>query len=87
MLKIVTKPRGRKVRYIEALYYSFCTAQGVDPKKFRECDLWNVVSDGDEKTFSGAYYYQVSREDNSYTEPERKDFGGAPDSMTTWVIR
>jgi hypothetical protein len=74
------------VRYIEALYYTFCTAQDVDPKKFNECNLWNNVRHGEEATFEGAYWYRVERSDGSFTDPKRKDFSNAPESMRRWVV-
>ncbi|WP_445216194.1 hypothetical protein ACKWRH_28295 [Bradyrhizobium sp. Pa8] len=83
---VVIQPPGRRIRYIEALYYTFCASQGIDPKKFRECNLWNTLNHGEEATFDGAYWYQVERSDGSSTEPRRKDFSDTPDSVKRWVV-
>jgi hypothetical protein len=85
-VEIVTRPPGRNVKTIAALYYSFCKAQDIDPKKFKECDLWNNVRHGEKADFLGAYWYQVERDDGSYTEPKRKDFNESSPNMKRWVV-
>lgn len=84
--KIVTRPRGRSVRYMHAWYHQFCVAQGINAKDFTRCNLWSNVSDGDEIEASGAVMYQVSLRDGSYTEPKRHDFSKMPRRTTIWRV-
>ena len=84
-MKVVTRPAGLSVQYLEALYYTFCAAQNIDPRKFRVCNLWNTMHDGEEGLFEGAYWYRVKRRDGSLSEPRRKDFSNAQ-NITTWVV-
>jgi hypothetical protein len=85
-LQIVTRPPGRKVQYIEALYYNFCVAQDIDPKTFNECNLWRTVQHGEDVSFEGAYWYRVERGDGSYSEPQRKDFSDTPETAEKWTV-
>lgn len=85
-LKVVTRPSGLSVQYLQALYYTFCTAQDVDPKNFRICNLWSTMHDGETGLFEGAYWYRVKRSNGSLTEPSRKDFSTVPETETRWMV-
>jgi hypothetical protein len=85
-LKVVTRPRGLSVQYLEALYYTFCTSQSIDPRNSRVCNLWNTIRDGESNLFEGAYWYRVKRNDGSLSEPKRKDFSSTPETATRWVV-
>lgn len=70
---------------IPSLFYSFCDKQGVKASSFKECDQWTKVSDGEEITVVGAYYYEISWS-NGPSFISRKDFSSMPDTAKTWMV-
>jgi hypothetical protein len=85
-LKVVTNPPNATVTLMNELFHVVCTAQGVNPKSFSECNLFDEVKDGEETTFAGVYYYSVRWPDGKTQSATRKDFNKHRNSQV-WVIR
>lgn len=83
-VRVTTAPRRGKVYLMPELFHIFCTAQGVKPDDFIQCNQWDEVSDDEEALVTGVYWYRAVWRNHSPVQG-RKDFTHVREGAT-WHI-